>query len=306
MDNAGQLGLNGWRPGEAEDTQAQQGRWSSETCEVVEDRLAWLARAIEAEIIPRLMLAHKTVPEAPEQQAVLSPTPSADEVIEFTRLVLTQDGPAVSAYVEMLRERGASLESLYLDLLAPTARRLGELWNADLCDFTQVTIGTGQLQQVLRELTRVFPTDIKCVRQGRKAVFAPTLGEQHTLGLVMVAEFFIRAGWDVCADYPASANGLNSLVRNQHFDLIGLSVGSEAHLDLLAADVRATRRASCNRAIVVMVGGPIFVEHPELVARVGADATAVDGRQALAKAEILLNLRADRPGNQSGNRGILS
>ena len=39
-----------------------------------------------------------------------------------------------------------------------------------------------------------------------------------------------------------------------------------------------------------MVGGRIFVAHPELVARVGADATAIDGGQAALQAESLLTL----------------
>jgi hypothetical protein len=41
-----------------------------------------------------------------------------------------------------------------------------------------------------------------------------------------------------------------------------------------------------------MVGGPAFNDHPELVALVGADATAVDGRQAALQAEALLAMRA--------------
>jgi hypothetical protein len=40
----------------------------------------------------------------------------------------------------------------------------------------------------------------------------------------------------------------------------------------------------------VLVGGPIFIAHPELVALVGADATAVDGRQAAIQAETMLSL----------------
>ena len=54
--------------------------------------------------------------------------------------------------------------------------------------------------------------------------------------------------------------------------------------------IRAIRRSSLNRNIGVLVGGPIFVAHPELVARVGADATAIDGGQAALQAENLLTL----------------
>ena len=43
-----------------------------------------------------------------------------------------------------------------------------------------------------------------------------------------------------------------------------------------------------------MVGGPVFVAHPELAAYVGADGTATDGRQAVLQAESLLALLPER------------
>jgi methanogenic corrinoid protein MtbC1 len=43
-----------------------------------------------------------------------------------------------------------------------------------------------------------------------------------------------------------------------------------------------------------MVGGPVFLDRPELAALVGADASAVDARQAALQAESLLALAARR------------
>jgi hypothetical protein len=44
----------------------------------------------------------------------------------------------------------------------------------------------------------------------------------------------------------------------------------------------------------VLVGGAAFVDHPEYVAYVGADAMAMDGLQAPLAAERLLALRANQ------------
>jgi methanogenic corrinoid protein MtbC1 len=278
------------------------GTWSTVNCELAQERLALLTQAIEAEIIPRLAQAHRPAGAARPRRSASVAGPSDAEVVELTQLVITQDASTVFAYVEMIRSRGVLLESIYLELLAPAARRLGQLWTEDQCDFTAVTIGTGRLHQVIRELGGIGPTAIQCTCQGNKAVFAPTSGEQHTLGLVMVAEFFVRGGWDVCASYPVSRSALNTLVRNEWFDLIGLSAGSEGRLDTLAEDVRSSRRASCNRAVIVLVGGPVFIAHPEWAARVGADATAADGCQALAKAERLVKARAARLDSKGASR----
>jgi methanogenic corrinoid protein MtbC1 len=142
----------------------------------------------------------------------------------------------------------------------------------------------------MRELGPAFRCEAEQQAHGRRALLAPVPGEQHTFGLVMVAEFFCRAGWDVWSGPAAARSDLVGLVRGTWFAVVGLSVAGDGHLDSLASTIRAVRRASRNRGIGVLVGGPAFIDHPELAATVGADATAVDGRQAVLQAQNLLTL----------------
>ena len=256
-----------------------------------EQRRPPLLRTIEVEIVPRLLLASRAA-ESGSGAGAEGSLLDAETVADFVELILANDMVVASAYFEAIRARGVSLEVLYLHLLTPAARRLGELWSADLCDFTDVTVALGRLQQVLRELSPAFRNEVEPRQHGRRALLMPAPGEQHTFGLFMVAEFFRRAGWDVWGGPPASSNDLTGMVRAEWFDVVGLSVGCESRLDLLAAGIRAIRRASRNRAIGVMVGGPLFVEHPDLVAFVGADATAVDARRAALQAESIVSLLA--------------
>ena len=44
------------------------------------------------------------------------------------------------------------MDQLFLDLLAPTARLLGEWWASDRCDFATVTLGTMQLRRMQHDL----------------------------------------------------------------------------------------------------------------------------------------------------------
>ena len=261
-----------------------------EQCEGLERGMARLVRTIEGEIIPRLMLAHRSG----AGEAVSSPPGpaglSAQDVQAFSRLVLKKDLAEATAFVEARRARGSSLEALYLDLLAPAARYLGELWEADLCDFTEVTFGLWRLQQLVRELSPAFQHEAEYRGHDRRALLLPAPGEQHSFGLFMVAEFLRRAGWDVWAGPEVSVEELLSIVRKEPFAVVGLSVSSEQRLEGLATTIHAIRRASRNRGVGVMVGGQIFKERPELVALVGADATALDGRQACLQAESLLRL----------------
>lgn len=253
---------------------------------------AWLVHAIETEIIPRLMLAHRepTLRIVPKQPICEGPGP--EHVAALAKLILKRDAAESAAYVDEMCERGVALEQIYLDLLAPTARRLGELWDSDECAFTDVTVGLWRLQQVMYELSPDFQRDGQGgAAPSRRALLAPAPGSQHTFGLFMVAEFFRRAGWQVMGKPDGSTDALLAVARNEWFDVIGLSAGSDVHIEGLTSVILELRHASVNPDVAVMVGGPIFTAHPELFVRVGADATATDAPNAVAQADSLVAAR---------------
>ncbi|NJO54389.1 MAG: hypothetical protein HC829_05680 [Bacteroidales bacterium] len=260
---------------------------------------AQIARTIEGEIIPRLMLVHRLEPAGAVTPFLDRPALGSSEVAEFARLVMSHDIAEACSYIEMLRAQGLSLETLFLDLLAPTARLLEEMWQADLCDSTDVTVGLCHLQQLLREYSPAFETEVENPAHGRRVLWASLPGApcctfemQNAFGIRMAEEFFRRAGWDVWSGNPASIDELVASVRRGWFDLVGLTVNTDTPLEQVAVIIRSIRRASCNHAVGVMVSGSVFADHPERVTQVGADAMAVDGRQAILQAQSLLGLMA--------------
>lgn len=261
--------------------------------EAVELRLSLLSKAIEHEIIPRLMLAHPTAGECLSPETTGSQQVSAADVETFAKLVLAPDENVAHACIEAMRSSGISVETIYTDLLAPVARHLGVLWEEDLCDFTEVTLGLGRLHQVLRELSPAF-NQANINASGHRVLLLPAPGEQHTFGLVMVSEFFRRAGWDVGGGpWEAGADPV-LMVKREWFDVVGFSLGNITQLDALAASIKIVRKSSLNTSICVIVGGPLFLAHPEYVAYVNADAASTDGAQAptLAKKLIASKSRA--------------
>ena len=261
--------------------------------EAVELRLALLSRAIEDEIIPRLMLAHPTAGDCLPAAQASSAQVSLEDVRSFARLVLAPDENVAHACIEAMRTSGISVETIYTDLLAPVARYLGELWEEDLCDFTEVTVGLGRLQQVLRELSPAFG-QTNANTSGNRVLLLPGPGEQHTFGLVMVAEFFRRAGWDVGGGpWEAGADPV-VMVQREWFDVVGFSLGNIAQLDDLAAVIKKVRAAALNTSICVMVGGPLFLANPEYVAYVNADAASTDGAHAPELAAKLMSAKNQR------------
>jgi methanogenic corrinoid protein MtbC1 len=255
----------------------------------VEERLSRLVDTIERDIIPRLVRAHSQTPAANSTADL--PLPTRADVVAFTAHVMDRDDAGIQALLAELRSRGISVESIYVGLLAPAARHLGELWEDDRCHFAEVTVGMGRLQQIMRGLSTAFGTEIDPPAGGRRALLMPAPGDQHTFGLSMVAEFFARAGWEVVGVMDLQATGFEDRIREEWFDLVGISAGSTTRLDSILSCIAKVRRLSHNRTVAVMVGGPLFVTHPELVEQLGADGVATDGQHAPALAERLLGRR---------------
>jgi methanogenic corrinoid protein MtbC1 len=242
--------------------------------------VALLARAIQHEIIPRLMLAHRSPKECAASLPFAYGKVSSQEVEAFARLVLSPNEALALDCIEAIRMRGTSIETVYMELLAPAARVLGQFWEEDLCDFSEVTIGLGKLQQLLHRLSADLNRPVERASNGLRILLLPSPGEQHTFGLSMVAEFFRRDGWDVSGGPSEAPADCIALARREHFDIVGFSLAVEEHVDQLAEYVGKFRKASLNNRVGIMVGGPIFAMHPEYSANVVADVVAINGREA--------------------------
>ncbi|WP_054109944.1 B12-binding domain-containing protein [Brevundimonas sp. AAP58] len=248
-----------------------------------------LARLIEGEIIPRLLMAHRAGSDSdviPMTTGVIAPA----ELERFSRMVMVSDLSALVDHVDLLTRRGVGIETIYFDLLSPAAKRLGEMWEADDCAFTDVTIGLCRLQQLVYEFADRMHVEAGG-GDGRTALFALTPGDHHSFGLVLVVEYFRRAGWRTVCMPDATARDLRDAVRGEWFDLVGFSMADERWLDTLAPVISDVRTASMNEDVRVIVGGRAFETDPARVARVGADETAGDARQAVRVAEALFQRR---------------
>jgi MerR family transcriptional regulator, light-induced transcriptional regulator len=260
-----------------------------EPCRGAPEHLAEIVRTLQTDIIPRLVSARRPTLVVASKPAVAASAVGAEEVAELARLALAPDEAPSRTYVMSRLGKGLAPETLYLEFLGPAAKCLGDLWEQDACDFTQVTVGLWRLQLIAHELAPLLQADIGPAQTpSHRVLLSPAPGEQHTLGIFMVSEFFLRAGWDVWGAPTATKDDLLRMVGDQWFDLVGLSSGCRARLDALATIIAKIRQASRNPRIGVMVGGPAFLGDPRLVVAVGADGTARDARHAPREAEMVL------------------
>ena len=248
--------------------------------EALRRRLEGLLRS---DILPRLTNLHH-----PLQQPSESPrgrSLAAAEIERFCGLLIAPDVDEAATFLNRAAERGLGFESLVETLIAPAARRLGELWHEDRCDFFDVTFGVARLQ----ELIDLFGPKAVLERESDpRALLVSMSGDSHHFGLDIIAALLREAGWSVTTQHALGAEEAARAVAEEWFSVVGVTVGGKPFLDEAARTVESVRRASLNPQVAVMVGGHVFNRRPELVARVGADGTAPDGPTAVVLARRLL------------------
>lgn len=247
-----------------------------------------LADVIEAEILPRLMLAHRG--HARPSVSLPGRRPAPEEVEHLCALLLARTDTDLAPHLLRFLDQGFTLESVLVELLTPVARHLGQLWEEDACDFVEVTTALARLQTAGRVLCSHFE-DEAADRAGRSLLLLPCPGETHVFCLSILAAIFREAGWDVTVAGQGSAVDGTELIRSDWYDVVGLTLSCDVLLPAVPGAIRALRAVSCNPAVKVLVGGPCFARNPDQVRAVGADATADDGRLAPLIAESLLEMR---------------
>jgi len=247
---------------------------------------------IENEIIPRLLMAHANGQSSakPGRSRPIKP----EDATRFALLPLRLEAASLMEEVDGFIADGASVETICLDLLAPAARKLGEMWDNDECDFLDVTMGLWRLQEVMREIAARSPAERSVLNAARSALFSAMPGDIHSFGTLMIEEVFARAGWQSEALIKPERRELLDRLAGRPFDLVGLTLARDCPSAALANLIKAMRNASANPHMIVLVGGRMINENPDLAIDVGADGTGADALSALALAEQLIKTSTAR------------
>lgn len=261
---------------------------------------------IESDIVPRLLMAHSSDTRSDRKGPFILNGSTIDEpcieaamVATFAELPLTMEAAELAGIVDQLLDSGIPVEAVCVDLLAPTARHLGEMWERDECDFVDVTMGLWRLQEVMREIGSRHPSmPQKAGPNGRmSAIFSPIPGDDHSFGALMIDQVFTRGGWASEAIPQPERRELLNAVSRRPFDLIGLTITRDCPVAVLRKLIKALRKVSANPQVAIIVGGRFVESDPSIVAEIGADGTGADARAALSVAERLV---ASTPEYQRG------
>lgn len=246
-----------------------------------------LANVVEGEIIPRLMLAHQNFVSTLIDET-LDDALSEDAIEQFAKLTITGEVDDLEDHIVALTRQGVVVETVYLQLMAPAARKLGEYWEQDICSFTDVTIGLGRLQTLLYRLSARQKGIIDTEALVPRGLFITPFGGQHSFGIRMVEDLFRRAGWKTLCEPNILSQDLVDLIATENFDLVGIGISIVGQLELVEEMIGCVRQSSRNREIKIMVGGNLIVEQSDLATALGADFSAIDAREAVTIAQNII------------------
>lgn len=170
----------------------------------------------------------------------------------FGQALRDGDPARAEAISEEALGHGLSVEQVYSEVIAPAMEWIGELWQHDEASVAGEHLATAISQGVM---ARLFPRLLHAEPRSRELVMlAATQGEQHVLGLRMMADTLEGAGFDV--RYLGPDVPLGSLLEacRKHRPAV-LGLGAHMGLSMPPLILAIQEVAKLEHPPVVFVGG---------------------------------------------------
>lgn len=165
---------------------------------------------------------------------------------------------AVSTVLDAVRSNSVELDAVYTDVLTPLLVDTGTAWQAGTTQVWEEHFASSVVRTVIEALhAEVAESAARMHGTARTAVLACPSGEQHDLGLRMLADRLALRGWNAYflgADTPASE--VIAAAKTLGADLVALSAATHYNLVLLRAFVDTVKAGV--PGVRVGVGGPAF------------------------------------------------
>lgn len=199
------------------------------------------------------------------------------------RLLLAGDGAGAWRVVEGALAGGAEPAALYVDVLAPVLRDIGQRWSESRLTITDEHRATAAARRLVG---RLGPRFSRVGRPRAAVLLGGAAGDHHELPLTMLTDILRGSGYAVADLGPNTpvASFVDAAERTPSA-AIGISIATDAAVREARATVKALRAAGRHEPI--LVGGPAVTA--AVAARIGADGWAADGRMALTQLTGLIS-----------------
>lgn len=216
-----------------------------------------------------------------------------DHANRFVSLITNEGPQQTEQFIAELLNLGVSVDSIVLDLIPRIARKLGEQWVSDSLSFTEVTIATGRLQKMIYSLDHLFQETKVDSTLTKRILISASPGSHHTLGPLILANFFTWAGWNVFNESVPSIEYIKKTIASKPLTAVALSIADYEQLDQLPELIQIIRKRSLNPEIIVLVGGSLYNNDATCFGHIKADIKSSTPEEALHQLNRILNVTTE-------------
>lgn len=225
-----------------------------------------------------LSAARRALDEGIEPSAYDQPCPDAwEEADAFREAALAGKQAEAAEVFKRALERSGSLHEAEVHVIQPAMYVIGRLWQENKVSVAQEHLASAIAQTLMAQGYSLIEPGDAGDNVELSAVFACAAGNQHMIGLRMVADAFEYAGWTVHflgADTPA--RDLIQHTRAFAPDIVGLSATLPYQLKSLRETITALRDALGRDCPRIVVGGLVFNQFPQLAGAIGVEMLGPD------------------------------
>jgi methanogenic corrinoid protein MtbC1 len=208
--------------------------------------------------------------------------------------LITRDGPQkTEQYITELLNLGMGIDLIVLELIPRIARKLGNQWASDSLSFAEVTIATGRLQKLIYSLDHLYQETRTSPTTTHSILVTAAPGSHHTLGPLILSNYFTWAGWSVLSESAPSERFIETTVASKSLTAIAVSIADYDQLDRLPKLIQSIRSKSLNPAIIVLTGGSLYNADAMSFGHIKADIKSSTPEEALHQLNRILNITTE-------------
>jgi methanogenic corrinoid protein MtbC1 len=215
-------------------------------------------------------------------------TPAERLAATYLLAILEGDRRKAIGLILKAADEGQSVPDLYLKVLQPAQEELGRMWLLGEINVAEEHFATTTTRLVMAQL---HSRESCGPSNGKTLVAAAVAGNQHDLGIQVVADFFEMDGWRVIqlgSNVPA--DDLAQAIEFYVADLVVLSVSLVTQLTSLEETIAVMRKNQRGAAIKILVGGYAMMVAAEVARSTGADDYASNAVEAVTRGNALVGL----------------
>ncbi len=234
-------------------------------------------------LMGKTSLSHLADPQKTNEVDLKMPS-AWKESEAFKTALLCGDSQRAQELFDSCIQGDTSILDVELHLVQPALYQIGRDWQANIISVAQEHLATSTAITVM---AHAFSMTEPVMPNGKKALFACVQGNEHDVGLRIVADAFELRGWEVTLlGANTLADDLIEQVLSICPDLVGLSLAFPHHLQIVHNTIAQLRKQLGHNCPAIMVGGLAVNAYEQVTPILGADVAAVDANDAVYKSEL--------------------